>query len=205
MRHRRAVSIGLVVLSALLLMGCSLFSGGDTKESREAELAMAEGESKLAAQKAADKAAGKTLPEELDISGSWIGTLTFDDYTMLLEDEEAAEAWRPGIASTMDKPYTISISIRKKPDGTAEATLTLDDETVIDGTVARDETRVDLLFKKAGDTNFEVGASPPVTFALEGFIESQPSSKMSGTVRYDVFAKDGPKAWSQTGSWVVTR
>lgn len=199
----RAACVFLILLLVPALMGCGLLTmvgipTGDEQEEAPANPAPTDASS------AGGTEASATLTEpeqeEPSLYGKWSGTVEFTKYTMLLGDREARAAFEPGIASTIGQVYSATIEIYSD----SEATLTFDDKTRITGSFTRDGDSVRFVFQKAGSGDFEVGASPPVTFTFTGAIEQTPTLAMAGPVLYEVFAQDGSRAWTEDGEWIVT-
>lgn len=199
MRHDRGVIAAGIVLVALLLMGCipagilSEFAGG-IEEKDEAPAAKT-GAEPVAAKPGAEH-------ETTDVSGRWVGELTFSDFTMHVTDEQTQLVFANEIAESLDKPYTIILDAQ--PDQNA-ATLNFDGSIVLPGAMSRTGDEMTFEFRQAGTGTLEVGATLPVAFTLTGSVTGGPGPLMSGNVTYDVFTMDGAPAWTQVGTWSVTR
>lgn len=199
MRYHRGLIAIAVALVALLLLGCvpssilAEFGGGRAeKESASTEPA----------------AAGPATPKpgaeegETDVAGRWMGSLTFTDFEMHTTDEQTVLVFSNEIAETMDKSYGILIDT--EPDANT-ATLNFDGTLIIAGAMSRTGDEVTFEFRQAGTGELEVGATLPVTFTLTGRITDGAEPEMSGNVQYDVYTMDGAPAWTQMGTWSVTR
>ncbi len=199
MRHKRGLIAAGAALVALLLMGCipssilAEFEGG-----------RAEKESASTEPVAAEPAIPEPGAEEgsIDVAGRWTGTLTFSDFEMHTTDEQTALVFSNEIAETMDKPYGILLDT--VPDQNL-ATLNFDGSLIIPGAMSRTGDEVTFEFRQAGTGELEVGATLPVTFMLTGRITDGAEPGLSGNVRYDVSTMDGAPAWTQVGTWSVTR
>ena len=203
MMRARAACVVLILLLVPALMGCGFLTmigipTGDDQEETPAQQAPASTPPQDGS--GVPVAAAEPEQEEQSLYGKWTGTVEFTKYTMLLGDKEARAAFEPGIASTIGQVYSVVIEIYSD----SEATLTFDEKTRITGSFTRDGDTVEFVFKKAGSDDFEVGASPPVTFAFTGAIERTPTIAMAGPILYEVFAKDGSRAWTEDGEWIVT-
>lgn len=197
MDRRRLVAAFVVAIVAMLLMGCSLlseFAGGTAKE-----------ESEPAEPKAATPSAPTAEGEqaESDVSGRWVGSLTFSDFEILVADEQTQLAFANEIAETMDKPYSIIIDMQPSQNA---ATINFDGSLVIPGSMSRTGDAVAFEFRQAGTGSLEAGAATlPVAFTLTGQISDGPEPTMSGEVRYDVSTMDGAPGWVQMGTWNLER
>ncbi|MDO8847726.1 MAG: hypothetical protein Q7W51_04995 [Coriobacteriia bacterium] len=197
MERRRILAALVVVIVAMLLMGCALldeFASGIAKEDPES----AEPE---ASAPAAPGQQGEDA--EADIAGRWAGSLTFSDFEILVGDEQTELAFANEIAGTMDKPYSIIIDMQPAQE---TATINFDGSLVIPGAMSRTGDSVTFEFRQAGTGSLEAGvATLPVTFTLTGQIADGPEPTMSGDVRYDVSTMDGAPGWVQMGTWSLER
>ena len=196
MERRRILAALVVVIVAMLLMGCSLlseFAGGTAKEEPESEVAATAGPTGSEPQ-------GEDA--ESDISGRWVGTLVFTDFEILVGDEQTELAFANEIAGTMDKPYSIIIDMQPAQN---TATINFDGSLIIPGAMSRTGDSVTFEFRQAGTGSLEVGATLPVTFTLTGQIADGSEPTMSGDVRYDVSTMDGAPGWVQMGTWNLER
>lgn len=191
----------LVILMVPALMGCGFLTmielqpEDDTKPAptQEAPVTPAGGSQ-------APATPAEEEPEQESLYGKWTGTVEFTKYTMLLPEGEGRAAWESGVASTIGQVYSVVIDVYSD----TEATLTFDEKTRVTGSLTRDGDSVKFVFAKAGDAEMEVGASPPVTFTFTGAVESAPTRAMAGPILYEVFGKDGSRAWTEDGEWIVT-
>lgn len=199
MRTRVACLLVLVAMVPLL-MGCGFLTmiGIQTKDDTKP----------APVQEAAPPPAGGTTtpatpsepePKEESLYGKWTGTVVFTKYTMLLPEGEERATWEAGVAGTLNEVYSVVIDIYSD----TEATLTLGEKTRITGSYTRDGDSVKFVFRKAGSDDFEVGASPPVTFTFTGAIEKTPTRTMAGPILYEVFTQDGGRGWTEDGEWIV--
>lgn len=197
MERRRVVAALAVVIVVWLLMGCALlseFAAGTAKEEPEPE-APPTSQAAAPGQQGGDG--------ESDISGRWVGTLTFQDFEMLVADEQAELAFADKIAETMDKPYSIIIEMQPAQN---TATMRFDGSLVIPGAMSRTGDAVTFEFRQAGTGSLEAGAATlPVVFTLTGQIAGGSEPTMSGEVRYDVSTMDGAPGWVQMGTWSLER
>lgn len=197
MERRRVVAALVVVVVAMLLMGCSLlteFAGGTAKEEPAPEEPTASAPSQSGSP--ADDA-------EVDISGRWVGSLTFSDFEILVGDEQTELAFANKIAETMDKPYSIIIDMQPAQN---TATINFDGSLLIPGAMSRSGDSVTFEFRQAGTGSLDAGAATlPVAFTLTGQITDGPEPTMSGDVRYDVSTMDGAPGWVQMGTWSLER
>lgn len=197
MERRRIVVALVAVIVAMLLMGCSLlteFAGGTAKDEPEA------------AEPAGSNPAPAATPaenDESDISGRWVGSLTFSDFEILVGDEQTELAFANEIAATMDKPYPIIIDMQPSQN---TATINFDGSLTISGSMSRTGDAVDFEFRRAGTGSLEAGAATlPVVFTLTGQIADGQEPAMTGDVRYDVSTMDGAPGWVQMGTWDLER
>ena len=149
MDRRRLVAAFVVAIVATLLMGCSLlseFAGGTAKEEAESEERPT----------ASPSAPGQQSEDaESDISGRWVGSLTFSDFEILVGDEQTELAFANEIAATMDKPYSIIIDMQPAQN---TATINFDGSLVIPGSMSRTGDAVTFEFRQAG-TGFSAASS----------------------------------------------
>lgn len=197
MDRRRIVAALVVATVAMLLMGCTLlseFAGGTAKEAPESE--QPENTKPTAPGQQGEDA-------ESDISGRWVGSLTFSDFEILVGDEQTELAFANEIAETMDKPYSIIIDAQPVQN---TATINFDGSLIIPGAMSRTGDSVTFEFRQAGTGSLEAGAATlPVVFTLTGQISDGPEPTMSGDVRYDVSTMDGAPGWVQMGTWSLER
>lgn len=197
MERRRVAAALVVVIVVWLLMGCTLlseFAAGTAKEEPES---------------AARPTSTAVTPEqqgedrESDISGRWVGSLTFHDFEILVGDEQTELAFADKIAETMDKPYPIIIDMQPAQN---TATIDFDGSLVIPGAMSRTGDTVTFEFRQAGTGSLEAGAATlPVVFTLTGKIAGGSEPTMNGEVRYDVSTMDGAPGWVQMGTWSLER
>lgn len=197
MERRRVLAALVVVFVAMLLMGCTLlteFAGGSAKDEPEPV-------EPQAVTPSAPIAEGEDT--ESDISGRWVGSLTFSDFEILVGDEQTELAFANKIAETMDRPYSIIIDMQPAQN---TATINFDGSLIIPGAMSRTGDAVSFEFRQAGTGSLDSGAATlPVAFTLTGQIADGPEPTMSGEVRYDVSTMDGAPGWVQMGTWDLER